>query len=94
MKGNISISGIGTSLSNFMGRYHLVIFLLTVVIGVSVAMLFLNNLITLANSNEPASVPPVTFDQKTIDRIKDFNLSGSTDNKFVLPSGRANPFVE
>ena len=45
MKQSLSFRKIGVAIGNIFRRHHIILFALTVVIGVSIEMLFLNNLI-------------------------------------------------
>ena len=94
MKNAPSISQLGGILARFLHRYHVMLFTLTVVIGVSVAIFLLYGLLSL--SSETASTQPATttFDQDTINKINGFNTAGSDNDTFSLPAGRVNPFVE
>lgn len=94
MKQSPSLSQLGGAVAHFMQRFHLVIFTLTVVIGVSIAVFLLNSLIEASNRTEPAAHNMPTLDQKTIDRINSFKRASDGQDNFSLPPGRVNPFVE
>ena len=94
MKQSPSISHIGSIVSKIFSRYHVIIFSLTVVIGVSVAIFFLNGLISLSKESEPLNVTTTTFDEETIEKIENFSPSSEAKSNFSLPPGRTNPFVE
>ena len=95
MKSSISISQISDGVVNFIRRFHLLIYTLTVVIGVAVAVFQLNGLITeqspAGNGGDTAAS---SFDKDTIDRINNFNTANSDQDTFSLPSGRINPLVD
>lgn len=94
MKQSPSVNQIGPTLAHFMKRYHLAIFSLTVVVGVSAAMFLLNNLIVASNSEKPVSPNSTAiFDTETIEKVDNFSTSGE-NQEFNLPPGRTNPFVE
>lgn len=89
-----SVAQLGSAIVGFIKRHHIIIFTLTVVTGVSVAVLLLNNLLVL--SNTPGSTPSngFVFDQETINQIETFNSPSEEDGELSLPDGRYNPFVE
>ena len=95
MKSSISIGQILDGMVNFIRRFHLLIYTLTVVIGVAVAVFQLNGLITeqspAGNGGDTAAS---SFDKDTIDRINNFNTANSDQDTFSLPSGRINPLVD
>ena len=95
MKSSISISQISDGMVDFIRRFHLLIYTLTVVIGVAVAVFQLNGLITeqspAGNGGDTAAS---SFDKETIDRINKFNTANSDQDTFSLPSGRINPLVD
>ncbi len=92
MKKGISLAPI----AHFFHRYHLILFVLTVVIGVSVGMFFMNSLLSVTGNDELSSQTPSSFDQETIKRIDKLIVAGdgSANQELVLPPGRVNPFVE
>lgn len=95
MKNSPSVGQLGEVISHFFRRYHMSIFLLTVVIGVSAAVLLLNGLLSKSNEMDPTvTTQSSSFDKKTIERIDNFSPAGAGKDDFSLPSGRTNPFVE
>lgn len=73
-------------------RYHVIIFVLTVIGGLSVATFMLSQAV-----NTPAAVPTTStnngFDTATIDKINNLRKVTDSTASLVLPSGRTNPFV-
>ena len=95
MKNSISLAQFGHSIARFFHRYHVVLYSLTIVIGVSIAVFFLNNLISLSNTTDSNAAPKLLqFDATTIKQINKFTTSDKSDASFSLPAGRVNPFVE
>lgn len=93
---NISLNMVKTALARFIGRFHIIIFVITILGGLVVVILFLNNIIiTSTDSSDytPAS-NNASFDQTTIDRIKQLKTRDETGDQLNLPPGRTNPFVE
>lgn len=95
MKNNISLNPhqIAHAFSGFMYRYHILIFSLIVLGGLSVATYILYQ--SIASSQAAEATPSQTrFDSVTIEKIK--KLHDSNDNAAPLqrPAGRSNPFQE
>ncbi len=91
---NLSPALIQQKLAAFFGRFHLILFTVVVFGSLAVAVLLLNDTITKSgDTNSTATSANTTFDQSTIDRIKQLKTpdqSGQLD----LPAGRTNPFTE
>ncbi len=82
-----------SSTKRFFWRYHLTIFAVVAVAGVSIAIIILLGVIT--QSSNPVTTAPESesFDQDTIERVK--QLNDTPDYNFNLPSNqRINPFAE
>lgn len=94
MKQSPSISQLGTLLARFAKKHHIVLFSLTVVIGVTIAVFLLNSLIILSSKDEPVTASSPKFDQETIDKISKLSEPGEEADDFFLPPGRTNPFVD
>ena len=94
MKQSLSLKSLTTSLSNLFKRHHIILFALTVVVGVSVAMFLLYNLINATSEEVITPMPSTIFDEETIARINKLAPSDGTQRELILPSGRINPFVE
>lgn len=83
-----------SNIAHFIGRFHVIIFTLTVVIGVSAALFLLVATLSSSSGEESPTPNMTTFDQTTIDRIDRFNTNDSTGDTFYLPPGRINPLAE
>lgn len=94
MKQSASIDKLGRLVGTLLRRYHIIIFALTIVIGVSVAVFFLNNLITASSQADPPAPISSGFNKETIDAINKFDAPGTNREMPPLPSGRINPFIE
>lgn len=95
MKNSPSVSQLGSIVAHFIGRYHVIIFSLTVVIGVSAAVLLLNGLIELSSGTDHPVSTTQAFDRETIEKIDNLTPANQTQGSSLsLPSGRINPFVE
>lgn len=93
---NSDKKSIPKSVVQFFGRYHLTLFIVFLVGGLSTAVLVLNAvLIESANTDGyTSSLDMTTFDQATIDNVKKLRLSSDTPAEFTLPDGRISPFAE
>ncbi len=94
MKQSISLKTLTTGMSGIFKRHHVVLFVLTVVVGVSVAMFLLYNLINATDAGTVTTTSNAIFDEETIERINKLAPSDSAHQELALPEGRINPFVE
>ncbi len=96
MKNSVSVDQISGLILTFFKRYHLILFTLTVVLGVSVAVFLLNQLMLAesGNDNTSSQASGAIFDEATIDRIKSLNTSADSGGELVFPDGRVDPFSE
>lgn len=97
MKSSVSLDQLPKKFMKFANRYHLVIFVVTVIGGMIIVMFMLNNTIRSSTDGELINSPVSNsgFDQETIDKLeslKSFNTD--TSQSLDFPSGRINPFVE
>lgn len=93
----ISSNSLKATLAKFFRRYHLLIFTLSVLGGLIVCMLLINNIIIKSGdtTGHAPTAPSAAFDEETMARIK--ALRSPTDTKpddLDLSKGRTNPFVE
>lgn len=99
MNVNLDINSLGSTLSKFLHRFHIVIFVLVVIGGLSVATFLLS---TAMNPSSSAAAPatPVSpaaqaaggttvLDTETIKKVKALRTDSAP---LVLPPGRTNPF--
>lgn len=80
----------------FLRRFHLVIFITVVMLILSVAVILLYSVAGKASGadSEPSSVTSSSFDQATIDRIKQLRSSSEPSESLNFSNGRINPFHE
>ena len=92
----ISFTKIKRGLSRFIERFHVTLFTITILGGLVVAMLFLNNVIVTSSSSGDYTpdTHSVNFDQTTIDRIEQLKTRDEGSGQLDLSQGRTNPFVE
>lgn len=93
---DISFTSVKKSLGRFIGRFHVVLFVVTILGGLVIVVLLLNNIIlTSTRSNDyTPETSNATFDQATIDRIKQLKTRDESSSQLDLSGGRSNPFVE
>lgn len=94
---NLSLAPLTKSLSTFMHRFHVLIFVIVALGGLIAAILVLNSIITRSSANGDgytAAQNSATFDQATIKRIEDLKTRDQTGGQLDLSQGRTNPFVE
>ena len=94
MKPSISeqLESIIKPLSKFLWRFHVMIYSIAVIGGLSIAIFTLSGLLSI--SSDPAPASSATFDKKTMKIIKNFRTSTSGNDSLTLPAGRSNPFAE
>jgi hypothetical protein len=93
---NISLSSIKRNLAQFIGRFHVVMFVVVVLGGLAIVVLLLNNIILTSNESNgyTSDVNSANFDQTTIDRIDQLKTRDEAGDQLDLSDGRTNPFVE
>lgn len=79
--------------SHFMHRYHVLLFAILVVGGLSVATFLLYQVATSAALSTPPTAA-TSFDKTTIDRISKLHGANDTPVPLTLPPGRTNPFQD
>jgi hypothetical protein len=93
---NISLSAIKQPLVTFLHRFHLMIFVIVVLNGLTVVIFLLNS--SIIKSSDSSGYTPntdnATFDQATIKRIEELKTRDQAGNDLDLSGGRTNPFVE
>lgn len=94
MKNSPSIDQLGPIVGSFFRKRHIAIYSLTVIVGVSVAIAMLISVIDL--SGQPIAEGPSSsnLDIETIKRIDSLNYANQSQDDFVLPAGRINPFTD
>lgn len=83
---------IGDATGHFFRRFHLVLYMLTVVIGVAFAIYLLSGVMTSSSDTSQHTQTLQSFDKKTITELRSFSAASEQQQTFVLPSGRTNPF--
>lgn len=91
MKIDFSTKQIIRAFSHFMHRYHVILFAVFVVGGLSVATLLLYRAATSPTSSSSKDIAS-SFDKTTINKINGLRGAGDTPAPLHLPPGRTNPF--
>lgn len=97
MKSSPSVDQLPKQLLKLINRYHLVIFVTTVIGGMIVVMFMLNNTIQSSTDTTLITDTPTQagFDQETIDKLESLKRFDSDSSQSLdFPNGRINPFVE
>lgn len=93
---SISLPAIKKAISHFLHRYHAITFVITVLGGLVLVVLLLND--TIITSGEPngytSGTTVTTFDQATMKRIEELKTRDQTTDISAPPGVRSNPFVE
>ena len=93
MKLDSSPTQIIHAFSHFMHRYHVIVFSIFVLGGLSVATFLLYRAATSATS--PSSqFSTSSFDKTTINKISELRGAGDAPTPLKLPTGRTNPFQD
>lgn len=92
---SISFTSIKKFIVNTLHRYHLVLFVVIVLGGLAVIVFYLNNILVISSQSDgyTSASNNSSFDQTTIERIKQLRTTNETDSQLDL-GGRSNPFVE
>lgn len=93
---DISLQAIKAPVVAFLHRFHIVLFVVISIGSLAVAILLLNTIIASSSESNGyiSTSNNASFDQATIDQIKQLR---ATDENSVPPlpqTGRINPFVE
>ena len=79
-------------------KYNLTFFIVTVAIGLMIAVFTLNNIIFTPIATEPSNTTSnnsstPTLDQSTIQKINTMKTSTENSGDVTIPNGRTNPFA-
>lgn len=96
MNKEVSLKAIIEGIASTFKKYNLTIFIIVLAGGLGTAVILLNN--TLKKSSDTSgyssNLDITSFDQATIDRIKQLHTSSEFTGDVALPTGRINPFAE
>lgn len=93
---NISLKSLAGPVVEVFRKYHVTIFIVVVVGGLAGAVIVLNNILQSSTdiSGYTATTTVTSFDQLTIDRIKELHTSDDSSTVVIPSSGRISPFSE
>lgn len=95
-KGKLNPKKKSFSLQSLLFRYHAILFTITILGGLAVAVFLLNRAIT--PSDEVQGYTPqltdTSFDTATIKKVEGLTPPGGTPPTIQLPSGRVDPFMQ
>ncbi len=94
---NLGVKNIFKSFFDMIVKFRLTLFIVVMVGGLAIAVLMLDKILqnpSASTNSSNNSVDTTTFDQATIDRLKQLHSSSDGTGTFSLPSGRVNPFSE
>ncbi len=97
MKKDINPSSLFNPIVNAFKKYSLTIFIVILVMGLGAAILMLSSALQKASDTSgytPTTTASSSFDQTTINRIKQLNSSDTAPSDYTPPTGRINPFSE
>lgn len=87
-----SLATIGTGIGFFFRRFHLILYTLTVVVGVAAAIYFLTSVVTSSTDTSQHSQQLQTLDRATIKALESFTPADEAAQEFRPLPGRINPF--
>lgn len=93
----LSLTNLTSKLGSFLSRFHVIVFTIIIIGGLIVCVLLINATVTESDSSSNYTPPSTntSFDQQTIDRIKQLHSSSDgTPAPSLDLSGRINPFVD
>lgn len=93
---NITLTSLLKPVIPIFRKYHLTIFIVFVVAGLSFAVFTFTSLLgeTSIDTTYTSPINAGTIDQTTLDRIKALHTSDEATPAMVTPPGRINPFSE
>lgn len=92
MQQSLNLHQIQQSLSHFLHRYHVLVFVFTVIGGLSLATFMINQAINTPSTQSTTAETTGNFDKATMEKIKALRKTDEAPKQLVLPTGRANPF--
>ncbi|MEO5949528.1 MAG: hypothetical protein ABIP74_03920 [Candidatus Saccharimonas sp.] len=87
---SLSFSQLSRMISHFLHRFHVILFVVFVVGGLSLVTLFLGQTITKQDDGVAGTIEQ-PFDASTMSRIENLRTTSDQSN-LNPPSGRTNPF--
>lgn len=93
---NMNTGSLFEKIGKIFGRFHMTLFIVFIVGGLGIAVLFLNNILSMppAADGYTSPIDAGSIDQATLERIRELHTSAETIPALALPTGRTNPFGE
>lgn len=92
MKLDMNLSQLSESFSRFFHRYHVLIFVIFVIGGLSTATFLLSQALTTPSTTDTTNTVPSGFDKATIEKINSLRSASDQSAPLTMPAGRTNPF--
>lgn len=89
---SLSLTQVKSGLIHFLHRYHVLLFVLTVIGGLSIATFMISRVINVPVDTENQSATE-SFNKETMNKVKTLRKPDEAPAPLVLPSGRVNPFI-
>lgn len=84
------------SLNDIVQRYHSIAFFVIIIVSLAVAIFFLNSIVVQsdASTDYAPTEETASFDEATIERLRELTPSSQSPQALETPSGRTNPFSD
>lgn len=92
MKLDMNPTQLTRSFSRFFHRFHVLIFVVFVIGGLSTATFLLSQALTAPSSADTTNTSPAGFDKTTIEKINSLRSASDQPAPLTMPAGRTNPF--
>lgn len=92
MKLDMNLPQLSAGFSRFFHRYHVLIFVIFVIGGLSTATFLLSQALTTPSTTDTTSTVPSGFDKATIEKINSLRSASDQSAPLTMPAGRTNPF--
>lgn len=92
----ISLTSIKKATVTFLHRFHIMIFVFIVLVGLIFIVYLLYNIVATASDTQgyESDAASTAFDEATIKRINELKSRDQSSSELDLSQGRTNPFVE
>lgn len=89
---SLSLNLISGTITMILHRYHVLLFVITAIGGLSFATFMINQTVNKPADSTSQSTTE-TFDKDTIEKVKKLRKPNEAPAPLSLPSGRINPFI-
>lgn len=93
---SLSVGSLFKPIGQIIGKFHMTLFIVFIVAGLGVAVLFLASILNDAAGGDGYTSPinAGSIDQATLERIQELHTSQEGASTLRFPDGRVNPFAE